>query len=121
MQGSRAAQLLAHRALIQLAGSARVQPPLHPPSPAASAPHPTPPHPTPPHPPPSRLHTTTATAPRRSPITSVQLGGYAVAFLGVCWYNYQKIQQMKAAAQLRPGSGEAQKQQESKPLLGDGK
>ncbi|GFR41360.1 hypothetical protein Agub_g2043 [Astrephomene gubernaculifera] len=27
-----------------------------------------------------------------SPVTSLQLCGYGVAFLGVCWYNYQKLQ-----------------------------
>ena len=28
--------------------------------------------------------------PHRSPITSIQLIGYGVAFGGVCWYNYLK-------------------------------
>ncbi len=54
-------------------------------------------------------------------MTSVQLGGYAVAFLGVCWYNYQKIQQMKAAhsqRQMQQALAEISKQ-ESKPLLAE--
>jgi hypothetical protein len=57
----------------------------------------------------------------RSPITSLQLGGYAVAFLGVCWYNYQKIQQMKAAhmqRQTQQALAEISKQ-EAKPLLAE--
>ena len=29
-------------------------------------------------------------------VTSVNLGGYLIAFGGVCWYNYQKLQSMKA-------------------------
>lgn len=30
-----------------------------------------------------------------SAVTSINLGGYMVAFLGVCWYNYRKLQNMK--------------------------
>jgi hypothetical protein len=33
-----------------------------------------------------------------APITSIQLVGYGVAFLGVCWYNYLKSQPAPAAA-----------------------
>ena len=29
-------------------------------------------------------------------VTSVNLGGYLIAFGGVCWYNYKKLQAMKA-------------------------
>lgn len=36
---------------------------------------------------------------RRSPVSSLQLFGYGIAFLGVCWYNYQKFQSMKPAQQ----------------------
>ena len=35
---------------------------------------------------------------RRSPVTPTQLFGYGLAFLGVCWYNYRKVQAMKQAA-----------------------
>ena len=28
-------------------------------------------------------------------VTSVNLGGYMIAFGGVCWYNYKKLQAMK--------------------------
>lgn len=28
-------------------------------------------------------------------VTSVNLGGYLIAFGGVCWYNYKKLQAMK--------------------------
>lgn len=29
-------------------------------------------------------------------VTQVNLGGYLIAFGGVCWYNYKKLQAMKA-------------------------
>ena len=29
-------------------------------------------------------------------VTQVNLGGYLIAFGGVCWYNYGKLQSMKA-------------------------
>ena len=38
----------------------------------------------------------------RSPVSQLQLGGYGLAFVGVCWYNYQKLQGMKAAASVAP-------------------
>ncbi|KAK2076286.1 hypothetical protein QBZ16_001218 [Prototheca wickerhamii] len=31
-----------------------------------------------------------------SPVTQVNLAGYLIAFLAVCWYNYQKLQKVKA-------------------------
>jgi hypothetical protein len=34
----------------------------------------------------------------RSPVTQTQLFGYSLAFLGVCVYNYRKVQSMKQAA-----------------------
>jgi hypothetical protein len=34
----------------------------------------------------------------RSPVTQTQLFGYSLAFLGVCLYNYRKVQSMKQAA-----------------------
>jgi hypothetical protein len=60
-------------------------------------------------------HTCPIPHPRRSPVTSLQLGGYAVAFLGVCWYNYQKIQAAKGPARPDSRAGE------SKPLLSESK
>ncbi|KAG1665573.1 hypothetical protein FOA52_000720 [Chlamydomonas sp. UWO 241] len=32
-----------------------------------------------------------------SPVTGLQLAGYGIAFLGVCWYNYLKYKGMQAA------------------------
>lgn len=37
-----------------------------------------------------------------SPITGIQLLGYAVAFAGVCWYNYLKYQAMNASKDKLP-------------------
>lgn len=52
-----------------------------------------------------------------SPVEPLQLGGYAVAFLGVCWYNYQKLQGMKqTAAQPQHKLADAEKT----PLLVNG-
>lgn len=45
----------------------------------------------------------------KSPVSSLQLIGYGVAFLGVVWYNYQKIQSMKAPV--------VEKQAEQIPLM----
>ena len=28
-------------------------------------------------------------------VTRINLGGYLLAFMGVCWYNYQKLQGIK--------------------------
>jgi hypothetical protein len=39
-----------------------------------------------------------------------------VAFLGVCWYNYVKIQAAKSQVRPEPSKGS-----ESKPLLSDSK
>ena len=36
--------------------------------------------------------------PCRSPAIPLQLAGYFVAFLGACWYNYQKLAAAKADA-----------------------
>ena len=46
-----------------------------------------------------------------SPITGIQLGGYGMAFLGVCWYNYLKSQ--PAAPVKKPEVDDAAKE----PLL----
>jgi len=35
----------------------------------------------------------------KAAVTGINLGGYLLAFVGVCWYNYQKLQGMKAKAQ----------------------
>ncbi len=51
---------------------------------------------------------------RRSVVTRTQLGGYGLAFAGVMYYNYQKIQQMKQSATA------VEKAPEKKPLLQDG-
>ncbi|GLC35983.1 hypothetical protein PLESTB_000526000 [Pleodorina starrii] len=48
-----------------------------------------------------------------SPVGSLQLGGYGVAFLGVCWYNYQKLQGARQQTTTRQQPGDL----ESKPLL----
>lgn len=37
-----------------------------------------------------------------SAVTSLNLGGYFLAFLAVCWYNYQKLQAAKAAVSAAP-------------------
>eukprot|EP00201_Polytomella_parva_P014222 CAMPEP_0175062402 /NCGR_PEP_ID=MMETSP0052_2-20121109/14148_1 /TAXON_ID=51329 ORGANISM="Polytomella parva, Strain SAG 63-3" /NCGR_SAMPLE_ID=MMETSP0052_2 /ASSEMBLY_ACC=CAM_ASM_000194 /LENGTH=103 /DNA_ID=CAMNT_0016328419 /DNA_START=844 /DNA_END=1155 /DNA_ORIENTATION=+ len=34
----------------------------------------------------------------KSSITSLQVGGYLIAFSGVCWYNYNKLQQARQNA-----------------------
>lgn len=36
--------------------------------------------------------------PCRSVVTSTQLFGYGLAFLGVCYYNYKKVLAMNAAS-----------------------
>ena len=52
-------------------------------------------------------------------VTAINLGGYLIAFLGVCWYNYKKLQGMKArqaaAASAAQAKGEVS---EENPLLG---
>lgn len=57
----------------------------------------------------------------RSPVTQTQLFGYSLAFLGVCLYNYRKVQSMKQAAvgaSKAPDKPGAQHQQEmQEPLL----
>ena len=57
-------------------------------------------------------------------VTSVNLGGYLIAFGGVCWYNYTKLQAMKvrqaaqAAAQKADLEEEPVKVTERTPLNG---
>lgn len=38
-------------------------------------------------------------------VTPINLGGYALAFLSVSWYNYQKVAEKRAAAALAVVSG----------------
>ncbi|GLC45866.1 hypothetical protein PLESTB_001447500 [Pleodorina starrii] len=52
----------------------------------------------------------------QSPVAGLQLFGYGIAFLGVCWYNYQKLK----GAQQTLKSSPPPMDQESKPLLSDG-
>ena len=54
----------------------------------------------------------------KSAVTALNLGGYLLAFLAVCWYNYRKLQDMKAAAALAPVRSE-QQLAESAPLKSD--
>lgn len=49
----------------------------------------------------------------KAPVTSLQFFGYGIAFAGVCWYNYQKIQAMKPASGPKP--------EERQPLLSGNK
>ena len=57
-------------------------------------------------------------------VTSVNLGGYLIAFGGVCWYNYKKLQAMKvrqaaqAAAHKADLEEEPSKVTERSPLNG---
>jgi hypothetical protein len=39
-----------------------------------------------------------------APVTFLNLVGYTVAFLGVCWYNYTKLNQAKAKALAKPAA-----------------
>ncbi len=39
-----------------------------------------------------------------APVTFLNLAGYTVAFLGVCWYNYVKLSAAKAKA-AKPVTG----------------
>lgn len=53
-------------------------------------------------------------------VTAINLGGYLIAFGGVCWFNYTKLQNMKAkqaAAAANAPSTKAVESGESKPLL----
>ena len=44
----------------------------------------------------------------KSAVTGLNLFGYGIAFLAVCWYNYRKLQAMKEAASLAPVKSDAQ-------------
>ena len=52
-------------------------------------------------------------------VTAVNLGGYLVAFFGVCWYNYKKLQGMKAKQAAAAASAALAKAEanEDSPLL----
>lgn len=56
----------------------------------------------------------------KSAVTSLNLFGYFIAFLAVCWYNYRKFQSMKEAASLSPVKSD-QQLAESVPLKGGDK
>ena len=45
-------------------------------------------------------------------VTGVNLIGYGIAFLGVCYYNYSKLQAMQAKQQEAAAAGTAQKDTE---------
>ena len=52
-------------------------------------------------------------------VTAINLGGYLVAFLGVCWYNYKKLQGMKAKqAAAASSAAQAKEASEESSLLG---
>lgn len=56
----------------------------------------------------------------KAPVANSQLVGYFVAFLGVCWYNYQKMQALsapKTSAAKQPRPVAAQHAAERQPLL----
>ena len=42
-----------------------------------------------------------------APVTFLNLAGYTVAFLGVCWYNYLKLNQAKAKAASKAAAATA--------------
>eukprot|EP00891_Asterochloris_glomerata_P000641 jgi/Astpho2/641/Aster-04482 len=59
----------------------------------------------------------------KSPVTSINLGGYGIAFGGVCWYNYRKLQGMKKKqaekdAQLKLDASMRDEEDVTKPLKG---
>ncbi|GIL81177.1 hypothetical protein Vretimale_12766 [Volvox reticuliferus] len=50
----------------------------------------------------------------QSPVGSLQIFGYSIAFGGVCWYNYQKLKSVQSSPQ-QPAPSDL----ENKPLLSD--
>lgn len=50
-----------------------------------------------------------------APVTVLNLAGYTVAFLGVCWYNYTKLNAAKAKAAAKAASTTVAKQDEEAP------
>ena len=52
-----------------------------------------------------------------SHVTNVNLIGYIIAFLGVSWYNYQKVQDKKTAAVTERASNTS----DDEPLLTESK
>jgi hypothetical protein len=48
-----------------------------------------------------------------APVTFLNLAGYTVAFLGVCWYNYTKLNQAKAKATAKPAAGAGKADEEA--------
>ena len=51
-----------------------------------------------------------------SPVTPLNLGGYFIAFLAVCMYNYRKLQSMKKAAPVSRDPVQAGSDPELRPL-----
>lgn len=49
----------------------------------------------------------------RAPVTGQQFFGYGIAFTGVCWYNYSKIQ-----SQLAKLSTPSKTSEQKEPLMG---
>jgi hypothetical protein len=49
-----------------------------------------------------------------APVTFLNLAGYTVAFLGVCWYNYTKLSAAKAKV-TKPAGGATGKADEEAP------
>ncbi|GIL50490.1 hypothetical protein Vafri_6676 [Volvox africanus] len=50
----------------------------------------------------------------QTPVGSLQIFGYGIAFAGVCWYNYQKLQGMQSSPKHPEPSDP-----ENKPLLSE--
>jgi len=54
----------------------------------------------------------------RSPVSAMNLGGYLVAFLAVCVYNYQKLRSMNASAKLKDASTAPQSRSKDEEVVG---
>eukprot|EP00798_Chlamydomonas_sp_ICE-L_P001689 gene1689-33086_t len=52
-----------------------------------------------------------------TPVTGIQLAGYGLAFLGVCYYNYIKVTSMSQASASQAVKVEAASDEEKGPLL----
>jgi hypothetical protein len=53
--------------------------------------------------------------PCSSPVTTLNVGGYSLAFAAVCWYNYRKLESMRPPKSGERSSG---KSGEAAPLIG---
>jgi drug/metabolite transporter (DMT)-like permease len=54
----------------------------------------------------------------KAPVTQINLIGYFIAFLAVCWYNYRKLQAMKNTAAAALSSSTGARDSEGARLLG---